>query len=284
MSLDSLSSLVRIPAGRYRIGSDRFYPEEAPSREIDLPAFQIERSPVTNREFAHFVRSSGYRTISERPADPQVYPLLTPEQRQPASIVFQAPPSAVDRSQPRQWWALVPGASWQHPQGPGSSIADLDDHPVVHIAYADAIAYCTWANRRLPTAEEWEVAARGGLKDADYAWGEDVNPNGRWMANTWQGEFPWQNDVLDGWEWTSPVGAFPANGYGLMDVCGNVWEWTSSAYPTPKAEQQRHIVKGGSFLCADNYCKRYRPSALIGQTLDTSTCHMGFRCALDAAD
>ena len=199
MSLDSPSSLVHIPAGRYRIGSDRFYPEEAPSREIDLPAFQIERSPVTNREFAHFVRSSGYRTISELPADPQVYPLLTPEQRQPASIVFQAPPSAVDRSQPRQWWALVPGASWQHPQGPGSSIADLDDHPVVHIAYADAIAYCTWANRRLPTAEEWEVAARGGLKDADYAWGEDVNPNGRWMANTWQGEFPWQNDGLDGW-------------------------------------------------------------------------------------
>ena len=256
MSLESMSSLVRIPAGRHRIGSDRFYPEEAPSREIELPAFQIERTPVTNREFAHFVRSSGYRTISELPADPQVYPLLTPEQRQPASIVFQAPPAAVDRSQPRQWWALVPGATWQHPQGPGSSIADLDDHPVVHIAYADAIAYCTWANRRLPTAEEWEVAARGGLKDADYAWGQDVNPNGRWMANTWQGEFPWQNDGLDGWEWTSPVGAFPANGYGLVDVCGNVWEWTSSAYPTPKAEQQRHIVKGGSFLCADNYCKR----------------------------
>lgn len=281
MSFDSMSSLVRIPAGSYRIGSDRFYPEEAPSREIDVSSFLIERTPVTNHQFAAFVRSSGYLTVSEKAADPQLYPALSPEQRQPASIVFQPPPASVDRSQPRQWWSLVAGANWRCPSGPGSSTDGLDDHPVVHIAYADALAYCAWAGRRLPTAEEWEVAARGGLQDADYAWGQELNPNGRWMANTWQGAFPWQNEKLDGWEWTSPVDAFPANGYGLFDVCGNVWEWTSSAYPTPPSEQKRCVVKGGSFLCADNYCMRYRPSALIAQTLDTATCHMGFRCASD---
>ena len=281
MSVDSMNALVQIPAGRYRIGSDRFYPEEAPSREIEVASFLIERTPVTNHQFAAFVRSSGYLTVSERAADPQLYPALSPEQRQPASIVFQPPPASVDRSQPRQWWSLVAGANWRYPRGPESSIDGLDDHPVVHIAYADALAYCTWAGRRLPTTEEWEVAARGGLHDADYAWGEELKPSGRWMANTWQGAFPWHNEELDGWAWTSPVGSFPANGYGLLDVCGNVWEWTSSAYPTPPGEQQRCVVKGGSFLCADNYCMRYRPSALIAQTLDTATCHMGFRCASD---
>ena len=281
MSLDPLSALIPIPAGRYRIGSDRFYQEEAPIRDIELPAFKIERTPVTNRQFAAFMRSSGYCTVAEQAADPLLYPSLSPEQRQPASIVFQAPPASIDRSQPRQWWSLVPGASWQHPHGPESSIAGLEDHPVVHIAHADAMAYCDWADRRLPTAAEWEVAARGGLSDADYAWGDELNPEGRWMANTWQGPFPWHNESLDGWAGTSPVGAFPANGYGLVDVCGNVWEWTSTPYPTPAGEQQRCIVKGGSFLCADNYCMRYRPSALIAQTLDTSTCHMGFRCASD---
>ena len=276
-----MSALIPIPAGRYRIGSDRFYQEEAPIRDIELPAFKIERTPVTNRQFAAFIRSSGYGTVAEQAADPLLYPSLSPQQRQPASIVFQAPPASIDRSQPRQWWSLVPGASWQHPHGPESSIAGLEDHPVVHIAHADAMAYCDWADRRLPTAAEWEVAARGGLSDADYAWGDELNPEGRWMANTWQGPFPWHNESLDGWAGTSPVGAFPANGYGLVDVCGNVWEWTSTPYPTPAGEQQRCIVKGGSFLCADNYRMRYRPSALIAQTLDTSTCYLGFRCASD---
>jgi len=279
MTTDTHDTLIRIPSGRYRIGSDRFYSEEAPSREIELPSFRIEPTPVTNHQFAAFVRSSGYVTVSEQSADPDLYPSLSPEQRRPASIVFQPPPSAVDRSKPRSWWALLPGADWRHPQGPGSSIDQLDDHPVVHIAHADALAYCAWAERRLPTAEEWEVAARGGLVDADFAWGQELNPGGRWMSNTWQGPFPWRNDLSDGWAWTSPVGTFPANGYGLVDVCGNVWEWTSTPYPTPAGEQQRRVVKGGSYLCADNYCMRYRPSALIAQTLDTATCHMGFRCA-----
>jgi formylglycine-generating enzyme required for sulfatase activity len=185
----------------------------------------------------------------------------------------------VDRSRPQRWWALVPGADWRHPQGPCSTIDGLEAHPVVHITWADAKAYCVWAGLRLPTAQEWEVAARGGLVDADYAWGQELNPQGRWMANTWQGPFPWSNEQRDGWFGTSPVGAFPPNGYGLLDVCGNVWEWTSTPWPVDPGEQERRIVKGGSFLCADNYCLRYRPSALIAQTLDTATCHMGFRCA-----
>lgn len=273
--------MARIPGGRYRIGSDRFYPEERPSREVMIPQFQIELAPVTNAQFASFVAATGYVTISEQPPDPQLYPNLTSDQRLPASAVFQPPAATVDRSQAMAWWALVQGANWRHPQGPQSSIDTLDDHPVVHVAYADALAYCSWAGKRLPSAVEWEVAARGGLVDADFAWGQELNPDGLWMANTWQGQFPWANDQHDGWFWTSPVGNYPPNGYGLVDVCGNVWEWTSSPYPVPSGEQERRIVKGGSYLCADNYCMRYRPSAVMGQTLDTATCHMGFRCASD---
>ena len=154
-------------------------------------------------------------------------------------------------------------------------------HPVVHVAYDDAIAYAQWAGKRLPTADEWEVAARGGLVAQDYAWGAEMTPEGRWLANVWQGPFPWVNERTDGWFWTSPVGHFPANGYGLVDVCGNVWEWTSTVFPVPEGEQKRRVIKGGSFLCAENYCHRFRPAALMGQTLDTATCHMGFRCAAD---
>ena len=276
---DKPGGMVTIPPGRYRIGSDRFYPEEAPMREVQLTSFQIAVAPVTNAEFATFVASTGYVTVAEQPPDPHAYPHLTAEQRIPASAVFQPPPPSVDRSRPQRWWALVPGADWRHPQGPGSTLDGLEAHPVVHITWADAQAYCVWAGLRLPTAQEWEVAARGGLVDADYAWGQELNPQGRWMANTWQGPFPWSNEQRDGWFGTSPVGAFPPNGYGLLDVCGNVWEWTSTPWPVDPGEQERRIVKGGSFLCADNYCLRYRPSALIAQTLDTATCHMGFRCA-----
>lgn len=275
-------AIARIPGGRYRIGSDRFYPEERPSREVAIPEFQIELAPVTNAQFASFVAATGYVTISEQPPDPQLYPNLTSDQRLPASAVFQPSAATVDRSQAMAWWALVQGANWRHPQGPQSSIDTLADHPVVHVAYADALAYCSWAGKRLPSAVEWEVAARGGLVDADFAWGQELNPDGLWMANTWQGQFPWANDQHDGWFWTSPVGSYPPNGYGLFDVCGNVWEWTSSPYQVPSGEQERRIVKGGSYLCADNCCMRYRPSAVMGQTLDTATCHMGFRCASDA--
>ena len=273
--------MIAIPAGNYQVGSDRFYPEEAPVRQVSIASFEIDQAPVTNSEFMQFVDATGYQTVSERPPDPTLYPDLPPEEQIPESVVFLPPPPTVDRSEPLSWWALIAGADWRHPQGPDTSLEGLMQHPVVHVAFEDALAYADWAGKRLPTADEWEVAARGGLVDQDYAWGSEKTPDGRWLANVWQGPFPWQNKETDGWFWTSPVGSFPANGYGLVDVCGNVWEWTSTPYAVPEGEQERRVIKGGSFLCADNYCHRFRPSALMGQTLDTATCNMGFRCAAD---
>ena len=273
--------MITIPAGDYQVGSDRFYPEEAPIRQVSIDSFQIDHAPVTNAEFLQFVEATGYQTVSERPPDPTLYPDLPPEEQIPESVVFLPPPPTVDRSEPLSWWALIAGADWRHPQGPDTNLDGLMQHPVVHVAFEDALAYADWAGKRLPMADEWEVAARGGLVDQDYAWGADKTPDGRWLANVWQGPFPWDNQETDGWFWTSPVGSFPANGYGLVDVCGNVWEWTSTPYAVPEGEQERRVIKGGSFLCADNYCHRFRPSALMGQTLDTATCHMGFRCAAD---
>ena len=275
--------MALIPGGVYQLGSERFYPEEKPIRQAEISPFFIDLTPVTNAEFRRFVDTTGHVTVSERPPDPELYPDLSPEEQTPESVVFMPPPSKVDRNQPLSWWALIPGADWRHPQGPESDIDGLDDHPVVHVAYDDAIAYANWSDKRLPSADEWEVAARGGLSNKDYAWGNEMTPNGKWMANIWQGPFPWENQLLDGWFWTSPVGSFPANGYGLFDVCGNVWEWSSTIYPVPEGEQERRVIKGGSYLCADNYCHRYRPSAFQGQTLDTATCHMGFRCARDVS-
>lgn len=273
--------MVAIPAGDYQVGSDRFYPEEAPVRQVSIASFEIDQAPVTNAEFLQFVDATGYQTVSERPPDPTLYPDLPPEEQIPESVVFLPPPPTVDRSEPLSWWALIAGADWRHPQGPDTSLEGLMQHPVVHVAFEDAFAYAEWAGKRLPSADEWEVAARGGLVDQDYAWGVEKTPDGRWLANVWQGPFPWVNQESDGWFWTSPVGSFPANGYGLVDVCGNVWEWTSTPYAVSEGEQARRVIKGGSFLCADNYCHRFRPSALMGQTLDTATCHMGFRCAAD---
>jgi len=270
-----------IPAGQYQLGSTDFYPEESPIRRVTLPSFRIDVAPVTNAQFERFVSATGYVTVSEKPPDPVLYPDLAPEEQIPESAVFLPPPASVDRSQPLSWWALIAGADWRHPQGPDTSLEGLMQHPVVHVAYDDAIAYAQWAGKRLPTADEWEVAARGGLVAQDYAWGAEMTPEGRWLANVWQGPFPWVNEQMDGWFWTSPVGHFPANGYGLVDVCGNVWEWTSTVFPVPEGEQKRRVIKGGSFLCAENYCHRFRPAALMGQTLDTATCHMGFRCAAD---
>ena len=270
-----------IPAGQFQLGSTDFYPEESPIRRVTLPSFRIDVAPVTNAQFERFVSATGYVTVSEKPPDPVLYPDLAPEEQIPESAVFLPPPASVDRSQPLSWWALIAGADWRHPQGPETTIEGLMEHPVVHVAYDDAIAYAEWAGKRLPTADEWEVAARGGLVAQDYAWGAEMTPEGRWLANVWQGPFPWINEQKDGWFWTSPVGHFPANGYGLVDVCGNVWEWTSTVYPVPAEEQKRRVIKGGSFLCAENYCHRFRPAALMGQTLDTATCHMGFRCAAD---
>jgi formylglycine-generating enzyme required for sulfatase activity len=237
--------------------------------------------------------------------DPADYPGARPELLVAASTVFVKQDHPVDLRDPYTWWTYIPGADWRHPQGPGSSVRHRPDHPVVHVAWPDVAAYADWAGKRIPTEAEWEYAARGGLDGAVYAWGDEFTPDGEHLANTWQGEFPLHNDRTDGYEGTSPVGSYPPNGYGLSDMIGNVWEWTTDWYAT-HAEQEhacctvtnprggdrehsydprqrvripRRVMKGGSHLCAPNYCRRYRPAARMAQAIDTSTSHLGFRCA-----
>ena len=302
------AGMVWIPGGRFQMGSDEHYPEEAPTHSADVAGFWIDRFTVTNAEFRRFVESTGHVTVAERPPNAADYPGAKAELLVPASVVFRKPPHRVDLRNHYNWWEYVPGADWRHPEGPGSSLKDRAKHPVVHIAYDDAIAYAQWVGKDLPTEAEWEFAARGGLDGATYAWGEEFTPRERHMANTWQGEFPWQNFVTDGWERTAPVGCFPPNGYGLYDMIGNVWEWTTDWYAphhepapsccgafdredprersydpqTPNIKIPRKVIKGGSFLCAPNYCRRYRPAARMAQAVDTSVCHLGFRLILRA--
>lgn len=284
------------------MGSDHHYPEEAPAHPVTVTGFWIDRYAVTNREFATFVRQTGYRTVAERPPDVAWYADIVPELQEPASIVFVPPPGPVDLSRLENWWAYTAGADWRHPQGPGSSVADRSEHPVVHVAWADAAAYAAWAGKELPTEAEWEFAARGGLDGAPYAWGEELTPGGVHLANTWQGEFPHENTLADGYAGTAPVGRYPPNGYGLYDMIGNVWEWTADRYADPAAARAccagrppggdaacdgapaapRKVMKGGSHLCAPNYCQRYRPAARMPQAIDTSTSHLGFRCVARA--
>jgi sulfatase modifying factor 1 len=298
-------TLVWIPGGTFDMGSDRHYPEEAPAHRVKVDGFWMSRHTVTNAEFARFVDETKHVTLAERPANPDDYPGAKPELLLPASVVFKKTAGPVDLRNPYNWWTYVAGADWRHPRGPDSSIIGLEDHPVVHVAFEDADAYVKWAGQELPTEAEWEWAARGGLADAEFSWGNDYMPDGRPMANNWQGEFPWQNLVQDGYEWTAPVGSFPSNGYGLFDMAGNVWEWTTDWYRehgriehacctienprggdrdqsldarTPEIKIPRKVMKGGSFLCAPNYCRRYRPAARMAQMVDTSTCHLGFRC------
>ena len=293
----SLTELVELPGGEFLMGSDRHYPEEAPQHERHVPPFAIERHPVTNAQFAEFVAATGYVTVAERELDPAEFPGADPADLVPGSLVFTPTDGPVDLRDWRQWWRWVPGAQWRHPFGPDSSIDDRLDHPVVHVSFEDASAYAAWAGRRLPTEAEWEYAARGGLADAEYAWGDEREPDGRAMANTWQGAFPFRNE---GWGGTSPVGSYPPNGFGLVDMIGNTWEWTADAF-TPRhlppdassldrgdrrdllagapASQALHVTKGGSHLCAPEYCRRYRPAARSSQAEDSATTHLGFRCA-----
>jgi formylglycine-generating enzyme required for sulfatase activity len=290
-----------IPGGTFAMGDTRFYPEERPVREVEVDGFWIDECPVTAAEFRRFVRETGHVTVAERPPASADYPDADPELLVPGSLVFQGTPGPVDLRDVTQWWEYLPGASWRRPRGPGSTINGRDRHPVVHVAYEDAAAYASWAGKDLPTEAEWEFAARGGLEGAVFAWGDDHFPDGKAAANTWQGEFPWQNLKLDGFDGTSPVGSFAPNGYGLYDVCGNVWEWTKDLFavqehaaahapccgpadPRPAAEIPRRVIKGGSHLCAPNYCLRYRPAARQAEAVDTSTTHIGFRCVVRAPD
>jgi formylglycine-generating enzyme len=285
--------LVWIPTQTAVLGSDKDYPEEAPVREIGVDGFWIQPRAVTNAEFGAFVDATGYLTVAERPLNPDDYPGAPVENLQPGSMVFTRTTGPVDLRHLNLWWAWTPGASWRRPAGPHSSIAKRSDHPVVHVAYEDAHAFAAWAGLALPTEAEWEVAARGGLVAAAYTWGDEPERPGERLANYWHGDFPWRPEA--GYGRTCPVGSFPPNGYGLFDMAGNVWEWTCDWYADTRAgdpcceagsydPQQpqfrvpRKVIKGGSFLCADSYCRRYRPAARRPQMIDTGMSHIGFRC------
>ena len=285
-----------IPGGTFAMGSEDFYPEERPVREVAVDGFWIDEHPVTVAAFRRFVKATGYVTVAERPLDPALYPEADPAELTPGSLVFRPTRGPVSLDDYRAWWAFVAGACWRRPEGAGSDTYTRARHPVVHIAHEDALAYAAWAGRALPSEAEWERAARGGLEGATFAWGDDELPDGRHMANTWQGEFPWRDLRLDGFAGTSPVGAFPPNGFGLSDVCGNVWEWTADPYPVeheeghgagcapaPQDRFPRMVIKGGSHLCAPSYCLRYRPAARQAQAVESSTSHLGFRCVLRTA-
>ena len=294
------------------MGSDRHYPEEGPARAVAVGPFTIDPHPVTNREFSGFVAATGYRTVAERKLDPAAFPGVPARRLAPGSLVFRTTRGPVDLRDFRQWWAWTPGASWRHPEGPRSAIADRLDHPVVHIAFEDAQAFADWAGKALPTEAEWEFSARGGLDGAEYAWGDEFAPGGRVMANTWQGDFPYRRLHAPGHARTSPVGAFQPNGYGLFDMIGNVWEWTTDWYAArhpqdsgnpccvpqnprggapegsydpalPDVRVPRRVVKGGSFLCSPSYCRRYRPAARHAQMVDSGMSYIGFRCVLRPA-
>jgi sulfatase modifying factor 1 len=298
--------LAFVPGQRFVMGSDRHYPEEGPSHPVVVDGFWIQPRQVTNSDFTRFVDATGYITVAERPLDAADYPGAPVENLQPGSMVFHRTAGPVDLRDLSQWWTWTPGASWRHPHGLGDSSPPRSDHPVVHVAFEDAAAYATWSGLDLPTEAEWEAAARGGLDQAAYVWGPDPEPPGHQLANYWHGHFPWQSDP--GYGDTAPVGSFPANTYGLYDMAGNVWEWTTDWYSArhsgspdpspcclprnprggditisydphqPQFTIPRKVVKGGSFLCANSYCQRYRPAARRPQMIDTGMSHIGFRC------
>jgi len=302
--------MIRIPGGSFAMGSEKFYPEEAPVRMVSVDPFWIDETPVTNAQFATFVAATGHVTFAEIAPDPKDYPGIAPEMARAGSLVFEKTAGPVDLTLDQvPWWHFRFGASWRQPLGPGSSIEGIEDHPVVHVAASDAEAYAAWAGKALPTEAEHEFAARGGFEACEYAWGDELAPAGAMLANYWQGRFPYANTEEDGWLRTSPVRSYPANGYGLYDMIGNVWEWTADWFAQPKIERKsrgsccipanprggtrggsivktdparmpRRVLKGGSHLCADDYCKRYRPAARYPQPVDTTSCHVGFRCVV----
>jgi formylglycine-generating enzyme required for sulfatase activity len=299
--------MVWIPGGTFLMGSEDFYPEERPVHHVTVDGFWMDRFTVTTADFRRFVQATGYVTVAERPLNGVDYPGADPKMLVPGSLVFRKTRGPVPLNDYHHWWHWAPGASWKRPDGPESNVQGRARHPVVQVTYEDAEAYATWAGKALPTEAEWEFAARGGLEGAVFTWGSEFAPKGRMLANTWQGEFPWQNLRTDGFEGTSPVGTFPPNGYGLFDMAGNVWEWTCDFF-TPRHPDEgagpccaphnprvtspeqsygrglpgenipRRVTKGGSHLCAPNYCLRYRPAARQAQMIESSTTHIGFRC------
>ena len=303
--------MVWIPGGTFLMGSDKHYPEERPAHRVTVDGFWIDRVPVTNQRFGTFAERTQHVTFAEIPAKAEDYPGALPDQLFAGSLVFGKPNGPVDRKNFTNWWHWVQGADWRHPQGLSSGLDGLEHHPVVHVTLGDAEAFAQWEGKTLPTEAEWERAARGGLDAAAYAWGDEFLPDDRYLANTWQGEFPWESRTTDGYEGTSPVGVFPPNGYGLFDMIGNVWEWTVDWYrpkhpaevaktccvpqnprggraedscdPSDAIKIPRKVVKGGSHLCAPNYCRRYRPAARHPQPIDSSASHIGFRCIVRPA-
>jgi formylglycine-generating enzyme required for sulfatase activity len=305
-----MKDMVFIAGGTFAMGSENYYPEERPVRSVSVDGFWIDKCTVTNADFARFVAETGYITLAERQLDPAIFPDLAPEDLAPGALLFRKPAGPVDINNFANWWFWVPGTSWQHPYGPESSLDGLAQHPVVHVAYEDAEAYAHWAGKELPTEAEWEYAARGGLEGKNFTWGDEDPSSVEPLANTWQGEFPWQNLLVDKYERTSPVGSFPPNGYGLYDMAGNVWEWTCDWFvrsrtgeivkpcccpplnprvnspeesfdpAQPEFKIPRKVLKGGSHLCAPNYCLRYRPAARQPQMIDTAMSHLGFRCII----
>jgi formylglycine-generating enzyme required for sulfatase activity len=302
--------MVWIPGGAFLMGSEKYYLEERPIHKARVDGFWMDAHMVTNADFAAFVHATGYVTVAERAPRAEEYPGALPHMLVPGSTTFQKPKKRVSMTNHYNWWTWTPGADWRHPYGPDSSIKGRDQHPVVHAAYEDVEAYLAWAGKMLPTEAEWEFAARGGLDGAEFAWGDELIPGGKYLANFWQGEFPNVNHKLDGYEGTSPAGVFLANAYGLFDMIGNAWEWTSDWYQSahqpsqtcctvdnprggaaevsfdpamPNVKIPRRVLKGGSHLCAANYCQRYRPAARMPQAIDTGTNHIGFRGIVRAA-
>jgi sulfatase modifying factor 1 len=300
---ETVSAMVLVRGGPTDLGSRRFYPEEHPQVVVEVADVWLDVTPVTNREFAAFVEDTGHVTVPEKPLDPADFPGADPALLVPGSQLFTQAPAPIDLSDWTRWWRWQPGTTWRQPQDSADTWADLLDHPVVHVGWEDAMAYAAWAGKDLPTEVEWEHAARGGLRGVEFAWGDQLSPDGRRMANTWEGGFPWEGTDSDGFARTSPVGEYPPNGYGLFDMIGNVWEWTRSPWTPSHAdlvgqaaradsheghtsccgqgllhETDQRVTKGGSHLCSPAYCQRYRPAARQGHGIRDTTSHLGFRC------